>query len=98
MSPSGKAKDFDSFIRGFKSRHPSQSGLLLIEYPFYDSVAQLAEQHPFKVTVRGSNPRWVTLFFALFIPNYGNQSRVMNYIWGIIQNPLKIPIAKRREK
>ncbi len=24
MSPSGKAKDFDSFIRGFESRHPSQ--------------------------------------------------------------------------
>ena len=24
MSPRGKAKDFDSFIRGFESRHPSQ--------------------------------------------------------------------------
>ncbi len=54
MSPSGKAKDFDSFIRGFESRHPS-----FFNSNRYDSVAQLAEQHPFKVTVRGSNPRWV---------------------------------------
>ena len=50
MSPSGKAPDFDSGIRRFKSCHPSQ----------YDPLAQLAEQLPFKQWVRGSNPRRVT--------------------------------------
>ena len=50
MSPSGKAPDFDSGIRRFKSGHPSQ----------HDPLAQLAEQLPFKQWVRGSNPRRVT--------------------------------------
>ena len=50
MSPSGKAPDFDSGIRRFKSCHPSQ----------FDPLAQLAEQLPFKQWVRGSNPRRVT--------------------------------------
>ena len=51
MSPSGKAPDFDSGIRRFKSGHPSQD----------DPLAQLAEQLPFKQWVRGSNPRRVTM-------------------------------------
>ena len=51
MSPSGKAPDFDSGIRRFKSGHPSQ----------HDPLAQLAEQLPFKQWVRGSNPRRVTM-------------------------------------
>ena len=50
MSPSGKAPDFDSGIRRFKSCHPSQ----------YDPLAQSVEQLPFKQWVRGSNPRRVT--------------------------------------
>ena len=50
MSPSGKAPDFDSGIRRFKSGHPSQ----------YDPLAQLAEQLPFKQWVRSSNLRRVT--------------------------------------
>ena len=50
MSPSGKAPDFDSGIRRFKSCHPSQ----------YDPLAQLAEQLPFKQWVRSSNLRRVT--------------------------------------
>ena len=29
VSPSGKAQDFDSCIRGFKSRHPSQTAPFL---------------------------------------------------------------------
>ena len=49
MSPSGKAPDFDSGIRRFKSGDPSQ----------HDPLAQLAEQLPFKQWVRGSNPRRV---------------------------------------
>ena len=47
LSPSGKAPDFDSGIRRFKSCQPSQN----------DSVAQSAEHLPFKQGVRGSNPR-----------------------------------------
>ena len=47
LSPSGKAPDFDSGIRRFKSCQPSH----------YDSVAQSAEHLPFKQGVRGSNPR-----------------------------------------
>ena len=50
MSPSGKAPDFDSGIRRFKSCHPSQ----------YDPLAQPVEQLPFKQWVRGSSPRRVT--------------------------------------
>lgn len=50
MSPSGKAPDFDSGIRRFKSGHPSQD----------DPLAQLAEQLPFKQWVRSSNLRRVT--------------------------------------
>ena len=57
-SPSGKARDFDSRIRAFEPRHPSQRAG--IAGPPYDSVAQSAEQLPFKQWVRGSNPRWVT--------------------------------------
>ena len=49
MSPSGKARDFDSRIRGFESRHPS----------IFDLLAQSAEHLPFKQGVRGSNPRQV---------------------------------------
>ena len=61
MSPSGKAQDFDSCIRAFEPRHPSQSGLASPARTIpYDSVAQQAEQLPFKQWVRGSNPRWVT--------------------------------------
>ena len=59
MSPSGKAQDFDSCIRAFEPRHPSQRGLASSARRF-DSVAQQAEQLPFKQWVRGSNPRWVT--------------------------------------
>ena len=50
MSPSGKAPDFDSGIRRFKSCHPSQS----------DPLAQLAEQLPFKQWVWSSNLQRVT--------------------------------------
>ena len=59
MSPSGKAQDFDSCIRAFEPRHPSQRGLASPARRS-DSVAQQAEQLPFKQWVRGSNPRWVT--------------------------------------
>ena len=50
MSPSGKAPDFDSGIRRFKSCHPSQ----------HDPLAQPVEQLPFKQWARGSSPRRVT--------------------------------------
>ena len=62
MSPRGKAKDFDSFIRGFESRHPSQMscGFDPIFIYVYDPVAQPAEHLPFKQGVRSSNLRWVT--------------------------------------
>ena len=49
MSPSGKAPDFDSGIRRFKSCHPS-----------HDPLAQLAEQLPFKQWVWSSNLQRVT--------------------------------------
>ena len=51
VSPSGKARDFDSRIRWFESGHPSH---------LFDPLAQLAEHLPFKQGVRGSNPRRVT--------------------------------------
>ena len=59
-SPSGKARDFDSLIRWFESSRPSQN--LTRQRFIYrpDSVAQSAEQLPFKQWVRGSNPRRVT--------------------------------------
>ncbi len=71
MSPSGKAQDFDSCIRGFESRHPCHPAasargagitLRLWRRPAarYDLVAQSAEHLPFKQGVRGSNPRQVT--------------------------------------
>ena len=61
-SPSGKARDFDSLIRWFESSRPSQrfwcrpSAFDI----WFDPIAQLAEQLPFKQWVRGSNPRRVT--------------------------------------
>ena len=68
MSPSGKAQDFDSCIRAFEPRHPSQSGLAVPAH--YDSVAQQAEQLPFKQWVRGSNPRWVTKKKAILLDGF----------------------------
>ena len=59
MSPSGKARDFDSLTRGFESRLPSQrpSG------GGCDPLAQLAEHLTFNQGVRSSNLRWVTIIF-----------------------------------
>ena len=62
MSPSGKAPDFDSGIRRFKSCHPSQSNFGKVR-PFrglHDPLAQLAEQLPFKQWVWSSNLQRVT--------------------------------------
>ena len=58
--PSGKAKDFDSFMRWFESNWPSH----------YDSLAQSVEQLAFNQWVRGSSPRRVTIIFIfwIFIP------------------------------
>ena len=60
MSPSGKAPDFDSGIRRFKSCHPSQQlrGSISLSY---DPLAQLAEQLPFKQWVWSSNLQRVTI-------------------------------------
>ena len=62
MSPSGKAPDFDSGIRRFKSCHPSHKLRDCWSYisSVYDLLAQLAEQLPFKQWVRSSNLRQVT--------------------------------------
>ena len=62
MSPSGKAPDFDSGIRRFKSCHPSHQAerQLHKSLSVYDPLAQLAEQLPFKQWVRSSNLRRVT--------------------------------------
>ena len=51
MSPSGKAPDFDSGIRRFKSCHPSQ----------HDPLAQVVEHLTFNQGVRSSNLRRVTM-------------------------------------
>ena len=50
LSPSGKAPDFDSGIRWFKSSQPNQ----------YDPLAQPAEHLTFNQGVRSSNLRWIT--------------------------------------
>ena len=52
VSPSGKARDFDSRIRRFKSCHPSQ-----ISGP----LAQSAEHVTFNHGVPGSNLGWITM-------------------------------------
>ncbi len=59
VSPSGKARDFDSLIRWFESSHPCQiltgpRGSVFIRYA---PLAQSVEHLPFKQGVRGSNPR-----------------------------------------
>ena len=51
VSPSGKARDFDSRIRRFKSCHPSQN---------YGPLAQSAEHVTFNHGVPGSNLGWIT--------------------------------------
>ena len=81
-SPSGKARDFDSLIRWFESSRPSQrfwcrpSAFDI----WFDPIAQLAEQLPFKQWVRGSNPRRVTkkkdtTFVVSFFSGGGGGSR-----------------------
>ena len=50
VSPSGKARDFDSRTRRFKSCHPSH----------YGPLAQSAEHVTFNHGVPGSNLGWIT--------------------------------------
>ena len=61
VSPSGKARDFDSLTRGFESRLPSQRPL----GGGCDPLAQLAEHLTFNQGVRSSNLRWITSKFPL---------------------------------
>ena len=78
MSPSGKAPDFDSGIRRFKSCHPSQKLSDDVSCrSVYDPLAQLAEQLPFKQWVWSSNLQRVTrrnthLGIPLFVSNAKN--------------------------
>ena len=51
VSPSGKARDFDSRTRRFKSCHPSH----------YGPLAQSAEHVTFNHGVPGSNLGWITM-------------------------------------
>ena len=51
VSPSGKARDFDSRIRRFESCHPSQN---------CGPLAQMVEHLTFNQGVPGSNPGWTT--------------------------------------
>ena len=62
VSPSGKARDFDSLIRWFESSHPCHDlpKLLSKLTIIYAPVAQSAEHLPFKQGVRSSNLRWST--------------------------------------
>ena len=55
-----KARDFDSRIRRFKSCHPCQK--LNIKR---DPLAQSVEHLTFNQGVRGSIPRWITIFLYL---------------------------------
>ena len=52
MSPSGKARDFDSRIRKVRILPPQ---------PF-DPLAQLVEHLTFNQGAWGSNPQWITIF------------------------------------
>ena len=52
VSPSGKARDFDSRIRRFKSCYPSHP----------DPLAQSVEHLTFNQGVRSSNLRWITIW------------------------------------
>ena len=60
VSPSGKALDFDSSIRRFKSCHPSQNKLI------FGPLAQAVEHLTFNQVVRGSSPRWFTTFYGVY--------------------------------
>ena len=55
VSPSGKARDFDSLMRRFESCLPSQAPLIF--KGGYGSLAQMAEHLTFNQGVRGSIPR-----------------------------------------
>lgn len=55
VSPSGKARDFDSLMRRFESCLPSQAPSM--NEGVYGSLAQMAEHLTFNQGVRGSIPR-----------------------------------------
>ena len=59
VSPSGKARDFDSLIRWFESSHPCHafSDAPILLHMCHAPLAQSVEHLPFKQGVRGSNPR-----------------------------------------
>ena len=61
VSPSGKARDFDSRIRRFKSCHPSQT------LKSYGPLAQLAEHLTFNQGVPGSSLGWTTTKNAAYL-------------------------------
>ena len=65
VSPSGKARDFDSRIRRFEPCHPSM----------YDPLAQLAEHLTFNQGAWGSNPQWVTILVTLRVWRNGRRGR-----------------------
>ena len=65
MSPSGKARDFDSRIRKVRILPPQ---------PF-DPLAQLVEHLTFNQGAWGSNPQWVTILLGLRVWRNGRRGR-----------------------
>ena len=59
LSPRGKASDFDSDIRRFKSCQPSHI-FSWLDTDTYGPLAQSAEHMTFNHGVRSSNLRWLT--------------------------------------
>ena len=68
VSPSGKATDFDSVIRWFKSSHPSHIGAkyALLRFSFWKEVIRrsLAPPFPQKVTFASDNGLYTCRFHA----------------------------------
>ena len=65
VSPSGKARDFDSRIRKVRILPPQ---------PF-DPLAQLVEHLTFNQGAWGSNPQWVTILLGLRVWRNGRRGR-----------------------
>ena len=65
VSPSGKARDFDSRIRKVRILPPQ---------PF-DPLAQLVEHLTFNQGAWGSNPQWVTILVTLRVWRNGRRGR-----------------------
>ena len=70
VSPSGKARDFDSRIRRFKSCYPCQ----------YGPLAQLVEHLTFNQVVPRSNRGWITILYFASLAQLAEQLTLNQWV------------------